>query len=76
MIDTSEGPQGLMIKQVQLTDPEDTAHCPPPKKLIGLQSGNSIWRSPEAHARGPMQKPSDIFAFAIVVSIPEHMSLS
>ena len=76
MIDTSEGPQGVMIKQVQLTDLEDTAHCPPPKKLIGLQLGNSIWRSPEAHAGGALQKPSDIFAFAIVVSTPEHMSLS
>ena len=26
-----------------------------------------MWRSPEAHAEGPMNKPSDIFIFAIIV---------
>jgi hypothetical protein len=64
-----------MVEQTQLTDLEDSAHCPPPGNLIGAQLGNWMWRSPEAHAAGPMNKPSDVFAFAIVVSSPEHVSL-
>lgn len=68
MVNTTDGPHGLVVKQTQLTDLEDSAHCPPPGNLIGAQLGNWMWRSPEAHAGGPMNKPSDIFAFAIVVS--------
>lgn len=30
-----------------------------------------MWRSPEAHAECPMNKPSDMFAFTIVVSSSE-----
>lgn len=36
--------------------------------MIGKQAGNWMWRSPEAHARGPVNKPSDVFSFALVVS--------
>lgn len=36
--------------------------------MVGKQAGNWMWRSPEAHARGPVNKPSDVFSFAIVVS--------
>lgn len=36
--------------------------------MIGKQVGNWMWRSPEAHARGPVNKPSDIFSFTLVVS--------
>jgi hypothetical protein len=37
--------------------------------MIGRQAGNWMWRSPEAHAQGPLNKPSDIFSFALVVSV-------
>lgn len=36
--------------------------------MVGKQAGNWMWRSPEAHARGPVNKPSDVFSFALVVS--------
>lgn len=35
--------------------------------MIGKQVGNWMWRSPEAHASGPVGKPSDIFSYALVV---------
>ncbi|KKY22822.1 putative calcium calmodulin dependent protein kinase [Phaeomoniella chlamydospora] len=66
LIEAAEGPHGIVVERTQLTDLEDSAHCPPPGNLIGAQLGNWMWRSPEAHAEGPMNKPSDIFAFAIV----------
>ena len=76
LIGAADGPHGIVVKQTQLTDLEGSAHCPPPGNLMGAQLGNWMWRSPEAHAEGPMNKPSDIFAFAIVVSPPGHVSVS
>jgi hypothetical protein len=58
----------MNIKRVQLGDLEDAAHIPPGSYMTGKQAGNWMWRSPEAHARGPVNKPSDIFSFALVVS--------
>ena len=57
----------LKIEQVQLVDLEDTVHLPPGRVIMGAQVGNWMWRSPEAHAQGPVEKPSDIFSFGIVV---------
>ncbi|KAE8150251.1 kinase-like protein [Aspergillus avenaceus] len=56
----------IRIDKVQLGDLEDAAHIPPGCDMIGKQAGNWMWRSPEAHARGPVNKPSDVFSFAIV----------
>jgi hypothetical protein len=72
MVEASDGPRGIVVERTQLIDLEDSA----PHLLIGAQLGNWMWRSPEAHAAGPIQKPSDIFAFAIIVSTPGHASLS
>jgi hypothetical protein len=63
-----------VAQQTQLADLEDSAHCPPPGNLIGAQLGNWMWRSPEAHAAGPMNKPSGVFAFAMVVSLPGYLN--
>ena len=71
----ADGPHGIVVEQTQLTDLEDSAYCPPPGSLIGAQLGNWMWRSPEAHAEGLMNKPSDIFAFAIVVSLQGYQTL-
>lgn len=73
LINVADGPHGIVVERTQLTDLEDSAYCPPPGNLNGAQLGNWMWRSPEAHATGPMNKPSDIFAFAIVVSSPGHV---
>jgi hypothetical protein len=67
MIQVKENPNDVDVEQVQLVDLEDTVHLPPGKAVVGSQVGNWMWRSPEAHAEGPVEKPSDIFSFGIVV---------
>ncbi|PWY66378.1 calcium/calmodulin dependent protein kinase [Aspergillus sclerotioniger CBS 115572] len=57
---------GITIERVQLGDLEDAAHIPPGSHMIGKQAGNWMWRSPEAHAKGPVGKPFDIFSYALV----------
>ena len=64
----------IIIDKVQLGDLEDAAHIPAGCDMIGKQAGNWMWRSPEAHARGPVNKPSDIFSFALVVSLIQVFS--
>lgn len=66
---------GILIKRVQLGDLEDAAYIPPGSAMIGKQAGNSMWRSPEAHAKSPVNKPSDIFSFALVVSLDSYQFL-
>lgn len=75
MIDWKEYQDGIIVERVQLADLEDAAHIPPGSHMIGKQAGNWMWRSPEAHARGPVNKPSDIFSFALVVSFYAHKLL-
>lgn len=72
MINWQEDKNGMIIERVQLGDLEDAAHIPPGSCMIGKQAGNWMWRSPEAHARGPVNKSSDIFSFALVVSFTTH----
>lgn len=57
------------MKSVQLADFEDAAYVPPGSAIMGSQVGNQLWRSPEAHAQGPVDSSSDIFSFGIVVSL-------
>ncbi|KAL4896926.1 hypothetical protein BDV59DRAFT_81954 [Aspergillus ambiguus] len=59
----------IIVDQVQLGNLEDAAHIPPGCDMVGKQAGNWMWRSPETHARGPVNKPSDIISFALVVSL-------
>ncbi|PTU22458.1 hypothetical protein P175DRAFT_0430559 [Aspergillus ochraceoroseus IBT 24754] len=61
-----------VIEHVQLGDLEDAAHIPLGSSMIGKQAGNWMWRSPEAHAKGPVNKPSDIFSFALVCIYAMH----
>lgn len=58
----------MVIGQVQLTDIEDAGLVPPECDILGKQVGNWMWRSPEAHAKGRVNKPSDLFSFGVVVS--------
>ena len=44
----------------------------PNSDIVGVQVGNLMWRSPEAHTQARVNKPSDVFSFGIVVS---HRSL-
>ena len=61
---------GIEVDRVQVIDLEDAEHLEPRDGLTGRLRGNILWRSPEAHACGPVQAPSDVFSFAIVVSVP------
>ena len=70
MIDVKKQPNNIVIQHVQLADLEDAAYVPPGSNIVGKQVGNEMWRSPEAHAQGPVNKPSDIFSFGVVVGIP------
>lgn len=65
MSDTSPGTR---VDKVYITDMEDAVQLEPGRVLQGAPLGNFMWRSPEAHAEGPMELPSDIFAFGVVVS--------
>ncbi|KAI0813744.1 kinase-like domain-containing protein [Xylaria sp. FL0064] len=66
MIDYRETSEGIVVDRVQLSDLEDSTLIPPGQALSGLQVGNELWRSPEAHVQGAVGKPSDIFSLAIV----------
>ncbi|KAH9906022.1 protein kinase-like domain-containing protein [Xylariomycetidae sp. FL2044] len=66
MVDYHETPDGIAVDRVQLSDLEDSTHIPPGQALRGLQVGNQLWRSPEAHVQGAVGKPSDVFSMAIV----------
>ncbi|KAI0397541.1 kinase-like domain-containing protein [Xylariaceae sp. FL0594] len=66
MIDYRETDEGIVVDRVQLSDLEDSTLIPPGQALSGLQIGNQLWRSPEAHVQGAVGKPSDIFSLAIV----------
>ncbi|KAF1851293.1 kinase-like protein [Cucurbitaria berberidis CBS 394.84] len=76
MINWTEKNDGtIIIDRVQVADLEDSAYVPPDCDIIGRQVGNWMWRSPEAHASGAVQKPTDIFSFGIVCiyAITKHI---
>ena len=60
----------ICVERAQLTDLEDAAIVPEGHYIMGKQTGNWIWRSPEAHAMSPVDKSSDMFSFGIVVRQP------
>ncbi|KAI1260242.1 kinase-like domain-containing protein [Xylariaceae sp. FL1019] len=66
MVDYHDTPEGIVVERVQLSDLEDSTHIPPGQALNGVQVGNQLWRSPEAHVQGAVGKPSDVFSLAIV----------
>lgn len=63
----------IAVKQVKLADIEDAVSVEPNSDIVGVQVGNLMWRSPEAHTQARVNKPSDVFSFGIVVS---HRTLS
>lgn len=68
MIDVASSEFESKVKKVQLVDLEDSAYLHHPSSaIVGAQVGNITWRSPEAHAMGPVRKPSDMFSFGLVV---------
>ncbi|WPA97853.1 uncharacterized protein RHO25_002464 [Cercospora beticola] len=66
MIDVASSECGFKVERVRLVDLEDAAYLHyPDSAVMGAQVGNMMWRSPEAHAMGPVRKPSDMFSFGL-----------
>lgn len=61
-----------IIEDVRLTDLENAAYLPKGRCIKGMLAGNDNWRSPEAHFRGKLNQPTDMFAFGTVVSTSSH----
>lgn len=61
------GPE-TAVEQVQLIDLENAAYLPKGRCIKGMLAGNDRWRSPECHFKGELNKYSDVFSFAAVVS--------
>lgn len=68
MVNSRRIGQETIVEQVQVTDLENAAYLPKGRCIKGMLAGNENWRSPEAHFRGELNKPTDIFSFGIVVS--------
>ncbi|KAL3469721.1 kinase-like domain-containing protein [Aspergillus californicus] len=56
----------MVVERVQLIDLENVAYLPPGRWIKGMLAGNDNWRSPEAHFKGKLNKPTDIFSFGLV----------
>lgn len=74
MVDCQSQSHDVTIDRVQLTDLENAAYLPRGKCVKGMLAGNDNWRSPEAHFKGELSKPSDIFSFGLVVSAMAHLT--
>ncbi|KAF4238984.1 hypothetical protein CNMCM8980_001810 [Aspergillus fumigatiaffinis] len=66
LIDCGEDGQGPVIEDVRLIDLENAAYLPKGRCMQGMLAGNDNWRSPEAHFKGELNKPTDIFSFGII----------
>ncbi|KAJ2986979.1 hypothetical protein NUW58_g4763 [Xylaria curta] len=56
-----------VIGHVGLADLEDSARVAPDSDIVEKHAGNWMWRSSEAHASGPVNKPSDMFSFGVCI---------
>ncbi|CEL10715.1 hypothetical protein ASPCAL13829 [Aspergillus calidoustus] len=66
MVDRDDNAQDTMVERVQLIDLENAAYLPDGRCIKGMLAGNANWTSPEAHLKGELSKPADIFSFGIV----------
>lgn len=55
------------VDAVQITDLENAVWLRPNKNVQGILAGNDNWRSPEAHLRAKLNKPTDLFSFGAMV---------
>ena len=61
--------QETIVEQTQIIDLENAAYLPHGRRIQGMLAGSDNWRSPEAHFKGALNKPTDIFSFGIVVCV-------
>ncbi|KAJ9200660.1 hypothetical protein DTO021D3_2648 [Paecilomyces variotii] len=65
MADLRYDDKHTIVERVQITDLENAAYLPPGRCIRGMLAGNDNWRSPEAHIKNKLNKPTDIFSFGI-----------
>jgi serine/threonine protein kinase len=68
MVECQHSGEDPFVEQVQIIDLENAAYLPKGRCIKGMLAGNENWRSPEAHFKGELSKPTDMFSFGIVVS--------
>ncbi|EED11722.1 calcium/calmodulin dependent protein kinase, putative [Talaromyces stipitatus ATCC 10500] len=66
MVESKQDGEDIIVESVQIIDLENAAYLPKGRCIKGMLAGNENWRSPEAHFKGELNKPTDIFSFAIV----------
>lgn len=69
MVDCHGNGEKSIVEHVQIIDLENAAYLPKGRCIKGMLAGNDNWRSPEAHFKGELNKPTDIFSFGIVVCV-------
>lgn len=68
LIESHDKPDGtIVIDAVQIMDIENAVWLQPGKNVLGMLAGNDNWRSPEAHLRAKLNKPTDMFSFGVMV---------
>lgn len=68
MVECQHNGQDTIVERVQIIDLENAAYLPKGRCIKGMLAGNDNWRSPEAHFKGELNKPTDMFSFGVVVS--------
>ncbi|PPJ57953.1 hypothetical protein CBER1_11087 [Cercospora berteroae] len=66
MVNSSYDTNTTTVEQVMLIDLENAAHLPASRCVKGMLAGNENWRSVEAHFKGELSKPSDMFSFGLI----------
>ncbi|WPH03102.1 kinase domain-containing protein [Acrodontium crateriforme] len=66
VVDCHAGGQETIIGKIQIADFENSVWLQPGKNVEGMLAGNENWRSPEAHVRAKLNKPTDMFSFGIM----------
>lgn len=57
------------IERAYLIDMENALPVKDEHFMYDIDIGHRFWRSPEAHARRMIGKPTDIFSFGLIVSL-------
>ncbi|RMY08536.1 hypothetical protein D0868_04747 [Hortaea werneckii] len=67
LVDYEQHDEATTMKRVMLSDLENAAHLPNGRCIKGMLAGSDVWRSVEAHLKGELSKPTDMFSFGRVL---------
>ncbi|RMY59964.1 hypothetical protein D0863_11758, partial [Hortaea werneckii] len=69
LVDYERHDGATTVERVMLSDLENAAHLPDGRCIKGMLAGSDVWRSVEAHLRGELSKPTDMFSFGLMQCI-------